>query len=53
MDSTEQAQAFAALEAILAGKWDRVLHRFAGAVKTRQMTDEYKASLICGGTDAR
>lgn len=46
--SANQAAAFAALEAIQAGEWDRYLHRFKGAIVTRCATDEYKASIIAG-----
>lgn len=52
MDNVDQVQAFAALEAIQAGRWDRVLHRFAGAVKMRMTTEDYRRSLVIGGGPA-
>lgn len=47
-ESANQAAAFAALEAIMSGAWDRYLHRFKGAVTTRSNTDEYQNSIIAG-----
>lgn len=42
------AAAFAAVEAIMAGEWDRYLHRVRGACMLRAKTDEYQATLIAG-----
>jgi hypothetical protein len=38
----EQAAAFAALEKILAGDWDRYLLRLRGAIRQRMETDAYQ-----------
>ena len=40
--------AFAALEHILAGDWDRFLIRLQAAIRQRLATDEYKATLVAG-----
>lgn len=42
------AAAFAAVEAIMSGEWDRYLHRIRGACMLRAQTDEYQATLIAG-----
>ena len=39
---SEQAAAFAALEAIQSGKWDRFLLRLGAAIAQRRNTQEYK-----------
>jgi hypothetical protein len=44
----DTAAAFAAIEAIEAGKWDHVLHRVRGAIFLRTKTEEYGATLIAG-----
>lgn len=41
-----EAEAFAALDSIMDGRWDRSLHRLHGAIHLRQKTDEYRESLI-------
>ena len=46
--SAEQAAAFAAVEAIDSGAWDRYLHRIRGAIFMRTQTDEYQETLIAG-----
>ena len=46
---TTNPAAFAAMEAIEAGEWDRFLHRLHGAIHMRQRTGEYKATLVAGG----
>ena len=40
------AAAFAAVEVIMSGEWDRYLHRVRGACILRARTDEYQATLI-------
>jgi len=40
------AAAFAALEAIAAGEWDRFLLRLRAAIEQRRQTDEYKAHIV-------
>lgn len=42
------AAAFAAIEAIQSGEWDRFLSRLRGAINQRTQTDEYKSTLIAG-----
>lgn len=46
--SAAAAAAFAAIEAITSGEWDRYLHRIKGAIVTRQNTDAYQDTLIAG-----
>jgi len=46
--SADDAAAFAAVEAIMEGRWDRYLGRIRGAVHLRTQTDEYQATLIAG-----
>jgi hypothetical protein len=41
-----EAEAFAALDSIMEGRWDRSLHRLHGAIHLRQKTDEYQDSLV-------
>ena len=48
-DQADSAAAFAAVEAIMAGRWDKYLHRIRGAINLRTQTDEYQATLIAGG----
>ena len=43
---SEAAAAFAAVEAIMEGRWDRYLHRVRGAIVLRTRTDEYQATLV-------
>lgn len=45
-----KAFAFAALEAIIAGDWDRYLLRLRGAIEQRRKTPEYEAHIVAGGT---
>jgi hypothetical protein len=42
------AEAFAALDAIESGRWDRYLLRLRAAIEIRRQTDEYKAHIIAG-----
>ena len=42
------ADAFAALEHIVAGDWDRFLLRLRAAIDARRKTDEYGAHVIAG-----
>ena len=46
------AAAFAAMEAILSGEWDRFLLRLQAAIRERRMTPEYEAHIIAGSTEA-
>lgn len=48
MSASEQAAAFAAVEAIMEGKWDAYLHRVRGAIVLRTQTGEYQATLVAG-----
>jgi predicted aminopeptidase len=43
---SEQVDAFAALEHILTGDWDRFLLRLRAAIDQRRSTDEYAAHRI-------
>jgi hypothetical protein len=45
---TGEAAAFAALEAIEAGDWDRFLLRLRAAIEARRKTEEYQAHIIAG-----
>jgi len=45
---SENAAAFAAIEAINSGRWDRYLHRLRGAINVRVQTDAYQATLVAG-----
>jgi len=45
-----QADAFAAMEHIEAGDWDRFLLRLLAAIGARRKTEEYKAHIIAGAT---
>ena len=49
--SSNEAAAFAALQAIEAGEWDRFLHRLIGAINMRRDTDEYRAHLVAKSSD--
>lgn len=44
----KDAAAFAALQAIEEGEWDRFLHRLLGAINMRRQTDEYRAHIVAG-----
>lgn len=46
-DSTAAA-AFAAIEAIASGEWDRYLIRLRGAIEMRGRTKDYRAHLVAG-----
>jgi hypothetical protein len=46
MSMSADAEAFAALDSILEGRWDRDLHRLHGAIHLRQKTDEYRDTLV-------
>jgi hypothetical protein len=48
---TSESEALSALDRILAGDWDRFLHRLHGAIHIRQKTEEYVATIIVGVND--
>lgn len=45
------AAAFAALEAIESGQWDRFLLRLQAAIKQRRQTDDYRRHIVAGSDD--
>lgn len=45
---SDQAHAFAALEAILAGEWDRYLLRLRAAITKRLATEAYQQHIVAG-----
>jgi hypothetical protein len=47
---SQQAAAFAALEAIESGAWDRYLLRLRGAIEQRRRTPDYAAHIVAGET---
>ena len=49
-DGPDAATAYAALEMIMAGRWDRYLWRLGGAIRQRTATEEYKAHIVAGDT---
>lgn len=48
MSNTAQIEAFAALNHIENGDWDRFLLRLRGAIELRRATDEYEQHIIAG-----
>lgn len=54
MASSQEAAAFAAIEAIRAGEWDRFLLRIQGAIRMRRQTEEYEQHIVAGdGEDGK
>jgi len=46
--SADSAAAFAAVESIMAGEWDRFLLRIQGAIRMRMRTQEYQDHIVAG-----
>ena len=51
MSSDHQAAAFAALQAIQSGEWDRYLIRLQAAIFHRRQTEEYRDHIVAGVVD--
>lgn len=50
MDQPSGAAAFAALEAIQSGQWDRFLTRLQAALSARMRTPEWQHHIVAGDT---